>query len=283
MEIKWRQSLVALLAAACLSLACLAAGSVRDILQPTASLPATAGVTLTREPGILLTITPIPTRTVLPSVTLTPGPSPSPTPAIPDIPEAACVPVDTQRQIGWVTRVIDGDTIEVEIEGELFPLRYIGIDTPELNVPGDLSGEQARIENEATVLRKTVLLVKDVSETDRFERLLRYVIVDGAFVNYQLVRMGIAEAIRYAPDDACHVTFLEAQAAAQAEGSGRWGTITPIAPPGDDACDPAYPDVCIPPPPPDLECADIPYRRFRVLPPDPHNFDGDGNGFGCEQ
>ena len=37
-----------------------------------------------------------------------------------------------------------------------------------------------------------------------------------------------------------------------------------------------------PPPPPDLDCKDIPYRNFRVLPPDPHHFDGDGNGIGCE-
>jgi hypothetical protein len=47
-------------------------------------------------------------------------------------------------------------------------------------------------------------------------------------------------------------------------------------------CDPSYPTVCIPPPPPDLDCKDIPYRRFRVLPPDPHNFDGDHDGIGCE-
>lgn len=52
--------------------------------------------------------------------------------------------------------------------------------------------------------------------------------------------------------------------------------------PGDGSCDPAYPTVCIPPPPPDLDCGDIPYRNFRVLPPDPHHFDGDGDGIGCE-
>ena len=46
-------------------------------------------------------------------------------------------------------------------------------------------------------------------------------------------------------------------------------------------CDLSYPTVCIPPPPPDLDCGDIPYRRFTVLPPDPHNFDGDGDGIGC--
>jgi micrococcal nuclease len=48
-------------------------------------------------------------------------------------------------------------------------------------------------------------------------------------------------------------------------------------------CDPSYPDVCIAPPPPDLDCKDIPYRRFRVLPPDPHNFDNDHDGIGCEK
>ncbi len=47
-------------------------------------------------------------------------------------------------------------------------------------------------------------------------------------------------------------------------------------------CDPSYPDVCLPPPPPDLDCRDVPHRRFRVLPPDPHHFDGDGDGLGCE-
>ena len=48
-------------------------------------------------------------------------------------------------------------------------------------------------------------------------------------------------------------------------------------------CHPSYPDVCIPPPPPDLDCADIPYRGFRVLPPDPHRLDGmPANGIGCE-
>jgi len=48
------------------------------------------------------------------------------------------------------------------------------------------------------------------------------------------------------------------------------------------ACDPAYPTVCIPPPPPDIDCGDIRYRNFKVLPPDPHRFDGDEDGLGCE-
>ena len=62
-------------------------------------------------------------------------------------------------------------------------------------------------------------------------------------------------------------------------------TITPIPTSVSAAssnCDPSYPDVCIPSPPPDLDCDEIPYRRFRVLPPDPHGFDGDVDGIGCE-
>jgi hypothetical protein len=48
------------------------------------------------------------------------------------------------------------------------------------------------------------------------------------------------------------------------------------------SCDPAYPTVCIPPPPPDLNCDNVPYTDFAVLPPDPHGFDGDNDGIGCE-
>jgi hypothetical protein len=56
-------------------------------------------------------------------------------------------------------------------------------------------------------------------------------------------------------------------------------TTTTTKPPN---CDPSYPDFCIPPPPPDLNCPDIPQKNFTVLPPDPHNFDGNNNGIGCE-
>jgi len=59
-------------------------------------------------------------------------------------------------------------------------------------------------------------------------------------------------------------------------------TYNPPSSTGRSSCDPSYPTVCIPPPPPDLDCKDIPYRNFQVLPPDPHHFDGDHDGIGCE-
>ena len=70
----------------------------------------------------------------------------------------------------------------------------------------------------------------------------------------------------------------------------RWPTSMYVPPPSDGgggtttnySCHPSYPDVCIPYPPPDLNCADIPYRYFRVVGSDPHHFDGDNDGWGCE-
>jgi len=65
-------------------------------------------------------------------------------------------------------------------------------------------------------------------------------------------------------------------------------TTVSIAQQPTQTCDPAYPrdlagnKICIPSPPPDLDCKDITYRRFVVLDPDPHNFDTDKDGIGCE-
>ncbi len=55
-----------------------------------------------------------------------------------------------------------------------------------------------------------------------------------------------------------------------------------VAPPSGGNCDPHYVGVCIPPPPPDLDCSQISYRRFKVVGGDPHNFDADKDGIGCE-
>src|SRR4029453_19065214 len=61
------------------------------------------------------------------------------------------------------------------------------------------------------------------------------------------------------------------------------GCAAPTPPPTPSSnCDPSYPGVCIPPPPPDLDCADVPYAAFAVRGTDPHRFDGDGDGVGCE-
>lgn len=242
------------------------------------------------------TDTPAPTDTPPPSPTptltleLSPTLETTPTLAIPEGVATGCIPRDTTRQVGRVASVTDGDTIRVDVDGVNYPLRYIGMDTPE---PAEPYGPTATAANRVLVEGKTILLVKDVSEADVYDRLLRYVIADGVFVNYELVRQGLAEAVSYPPDTACFVAFMEAEQKAKGEGLGMWAA-TPTAKPLPTAtprpaatqrpsnCDPSYPTVCIPPPPPDLDCGDIPYRRFKVLPPDPHRFDGDHDGIGCE-
>ena len=60
----------------------------------------------------------------------------------------------------------------------------------------------------------------------------------------------------------------------------RVGVTAPAPPPS--RCDPSYPTVCIPSPPPDLDCGDIRYTDFVVRQPDPHGFDGNNDGVGCE-
>jgi micrococcal nuclease len=122
-----------------------------------------------------------------------------------------------------VTKVIDGDTIELDT-GE--KLRYIGIDTPETKHPNkkiECFGEEASLINEELLLGKTVTLEKDVSETDRYGRLLRYVYVNELMVNEYLVRHGFAQAVSFPPDVKYQERFKEAERLAREENLGLWG------------------------------------------------------------
>lgn len=116
-------------------------------------------------------------------------------------------------ETGTVTNVIDGDTIDVNINGVEYRIRYVGVNTPERD---EVCYSEATQANAAMVQGQTVRLVKDVSETDRYDRLLRYVYVGNTFVNAQLVSGGFAEAVLYEPDRAQYNNFrdLEFQAAA---------------------------------------------------------------------
>ncbi len=153
----------------------------------------------------------------------TPSPMPTPTPAP--------TPSPTPKMQITVTKVIDGDTIEVNIAGITYKVRYIGIDTPELD---DTRAEYCALAQEATrynrqlVAGKTVRLEKDVSETDRYGRLLRYVYVDDIFVNAELVRQGLAWAKTYEPDTKYQDTLEKAEAEAKQNKIGLWDTSKPL-------------------------------------------------------
>lgn len=133
-------------------------------------------------------------------------------------------------QITKVTRVVDGDTIE--IEGNI-KLRYIGIDTPETKHPTkgvQCFGIEASNKNRELVEGKMIRMEKDVSETDQYKRLLRYVwLIDenatssaGLFINDYLVREGYAYATTFPPDVAYSKQFVEAQQEARENNRGLW-------------------------------------------------------------
>jgi micrococcal nuclease len=124
-----------------------------------------------------------------------------------------------------VTRVVDGDTIEVDIDGSIHEVRYIGIDTPETvhpTQPVECFGKEASDKNTELVGGETVKLEKDVSETDRYGRLLRYVWVGDIFANDYLVRQGYAYASTYPPDVKYADQFAQAQTEAEENNRGLW-------------------------------------------------------------
>ena len=110
------------------------------------------------------------------------------------LPLCSCsTPPDTAR----VTQVIDGDTIIIEDGSRV---RYIGIDTPEVYPKEEAFGMEAWQANRKLVEGKITYLEQDVSQTDKYGRLLRYVYVDDVLVNGELVRLGLAYAKAYPPD-----------------------------------------------------------------------------------
>ncbi|MCX6725780.1 MAG: thermonuclease family protein [Candidatus Shapirobacteria bacterium] len=127
-----------------------------------------------------------------------------------------------QTQLFKVTRVIDGDTIEIE-NGQ--KVRYIGINTPEMDDKDPVKlclAKIATLENKKLVEGKEVKLEKDISETDKYDRLLRYVYIGEIFVNDYLVRQGFAQISTYPPDVKFKEQFKKAEQEAQDNNRGLW-------------------------------------------------------------
>lgn len=127
------------------------------------------------------------------------------------------------QNITKVSYVVDGDTITIEGNKKI---RYIGIDTPEIKDPNktvECFGKEASSQNKTLVLGKEIKLEKDVSEVDRYGRLLRYVWVNDIFVNDYLVRQGYAHVATFPPDVKYSHQFLEAEKEARENKRGLWG------------------------------------------------------------
>lgn len=215
-----------------------------------------------------------------------------------------------------VTRVVDGDTIHVDIRGFDTTVRLIGIDTPETHHPSKpvqcWGPEAAALTASLLPAGEAVRVEPDPTQDarDRYGRMLAYVYrtnhVGADSVNRALVAAGAARVyvyggvpFRYAGE------FQTAEREARAARRGLWGrpcngsteasatggsatarapraTPRPAPPaPTRAGCDPNYTGACVPPYPPDVDCADV-GARVRVVGADPHNLDADGNGIGCE-
>jgi micrococcal nuclease len=189
-----------------------------------------------------------------------------------------------------VTRVIDGDTIEVDLDGEIVDVRLIGIDTPETVDPSEPVGCYGPAASHFTTKMlegQGVGIEFDVERLDRYGRTLAYVWLGDELFNEVLVSRGFAQVSTYPPNVKYVDVFVKAQREARSLGRGLWGATCSEPEPetaggGGGNCDPSYPGVCIAPYPPDLDCADVPYTNFKVTGSDSHGFDGDRDGVGCE-
>lgn len=155
-------------------------------------------------------------------VTQTPLPNTSSTITLPTT-------ISTSSASAWFTvqRAVDGDTIELTGGTKV---RYIGVNTPETHHPTkgvQCFGKEAAAFNGQLVAGKRVLLTKDVSETDRYGRLLRFVYLeDGTFINKFLLEKGYAEVLTYPPDISKSKEFLAVQSEARAARIGLWGVCS---------------------------------------------------------
>jgi len=139
-----------------------------------------------------------------------------------------------------VLEVVDGDTIHVDMNGVRAKVRYVGIDTPEMDAADPTLGQQAKEYNEAMVKDKTVYLLKGDTDRDSYGRLLRFVIVDGMFVNQKLINKGLATSFNRPHDARCAALFDQEQYTAFTAGQGIWRgfgsdytpTVEPVCPQG---------------------------------------------------
>ncbi len=163
-----------------------------------------------------------------------------------------------------ITEIIDGDTIYTTN----YKIRLSLVDTPEKDESGFSEATSFTVKM-CPVGSFVTIDQDDLQPYDQYDRLLANVFCNGKSLNSALLNNGHAEiSTRY-----CSTSEFSDYSWAQ-----RFGCA--ILESSD--CDPSYPDFCIPVDLPDLDCGDIPQKKFTVLQPDPHGFDGNKDGIGCE-
>ena len=181
---------------------------------------------------------------------------------------------------GTVTKIIDGDTIKVNNNSVRFALAS----APELDDEGGTASKKF-IEVLCPVGSEVIVDQDDLQPFDNYDRMVGVIHCNGNNLNEELVesKYGFLSA------HFCNSSEFSTQKWAQDHGCSENDNLlksiyelNPELPNNVDECDPSYPDFCIVSSPPDLNCSDISQKKFTVLQPDPHRFDGDKDGLGCE-
>jgi micrococcal nuclease len=178
---------------------------------------------------------------------------------------------------GPVTKVVDGDTLDVNS----VRVRLALVDTPER---GQNGYQPAKDFVKKLCLGGNAEVDIDDGQRggDRYGREIGIVYCKGVNVNIELLKKGYA--ITYT--DYCDVSEFanDGWAGCNTTNTNQSGskTINAITAKKQGNCDSSYPDVCIPSPPPDLDCSDVSEKDFKVNGSDPHRFDINNDGIGCE-
>lgn len=151
--------------------------------------------------------------------------------SIPESPAGATSSASIQNKDKYlVTKVVDGDTFQIKVNNQTLSVRLIGIDTPETvdpRRPVGCFGKKASEETKRLIEGKEVILTKDISDTDKYHRLLRYVFLpisggENLLVNDYLVRQGFAKSLTYPPDIKYNDRFIQAEKEARENLRGLW-------------------------------------------------------------
>ena len=175
-----------------------------------------------------------------------------------------------------ITKIVDGDTIYTTNH----KIRLSLVDTPEVGESGYTQASSFTAMS-CPVGSMVTIDQDDLQPYDVYDRMLGKVYCEPGVINEMLLRNGHAViSTQY-----CSTSEFSSESWAQNYGCAKPRTTVsePTIKTMQNNCDPSYPDVCIPSYPPDLNCGDIPQRNFRVVGSDPHGFDGDHDGIGCEK
>jgi micrococcal nuclease len=193
---------------------------------------------------------------------------------------------------GIITKVIDGDTLNIRTDsGNTMTIRLVLVDAPELNEAGYAEAREFVTEN---CLNRSAVVDPDNNQDLSYDRVVAVVYCNGFNINEAVLQSGFADIYgRF-----CLVSEFGISAWAQKHGCNAFTTrgnnYNSASTDKDEQynsnitdkmlnnCDPSYPTICIPSSPPDLDCMDVDQKNFQVKLPDPHRFDGDKNGVGCE-